>query len=38
MAQWQAAGKKASEEILSGLGADAKKIYDDLAKDIAATK
>jgi len=36
--QWQAAGKKASEEILSGLGADAKKIYDDLAKDIAAAK
>ena len=38
MAQWQAAGKRAGEEILSGLGPEAKKIHDEIIKDIAAVK
>jgi TRAP-type transport system periplasmic protein len=38
MAQWQAAGKKAADEILAGLGAEAKAIREELAKDIAAVK
>jgi hypothetical protein len=38
MAQWQLAGKKAAEEILAGLGAEAKAIREELAKDIAAVK
>jgi TRAP-type transport system periplasmic protein len=38
VAQWQAAGKKASEEILSGLGPDAKKIHDEIQKDLAAVR
>lgn len=38
LAQWRAVGKKAADDILSGLGAEARKIRDELAKDIAATK
>jgi TRAP-type transport system periplasmic protein len=38
MAQWQLAGKKAADEILGGLGAEAKSIREELAKDIAAVK
>ena len=38
MAMWQAAGKKATDEILSGLGAEAKAIREEIAKDIAAVR
>lgn len=38
MALWQAAGRRASEEILSSLGADAKKIYDEIQKDLASVR
>jgi TRAP-type transport system periplasmic protein len=38
MAQWQLAGKKAAEEIVSGLGPEAKAIREELAKDIASAK
>ena len=35
---WQAAGKKASDEILAGLGPEAKKIYDEIQKDLASVR
>jgi len=38
MAQWQAAGKKVSEELLAALGPEAKKIHDEIVKDIASVR
>ena len=38
MAQWHAAGKKASDEMLAGMGPEARKIHDELLKDIATAK
>jgi TRAP-type transport system periplasmic protein len=38
LAAWQAAGKKASDEILASLGPEAKKIYDEIQRDIASVR
>ncbi len=38
MAQWQAAGKKASDDMLAAMGPEAKKIHEELLKDIATVK
>lgn len=38
MALWQLAGKKAADEILNGLGAQARIIRDDIAKNIETAK
>ena len=38
MATWQAAGKKASDELIAAMGPDAKTIRDEIAKDIASVK
>jgi TRAP-type C4-dicarboxylate transport system substrate-binding protein len=38
LAQWQAAGKKASDEIIAAMGPEAKKIHDEILKDIAVVK
>ena len=38
MAAWQAAGKKAADELLAGLGAEGRAIRDEIAKDIASVK
>ena len=37
-AQWQAAGKKAADEILIALGPEAAKIRDEIVRDIATVK
>ena len=38
MAQWQAAGKKAADEMLAGMGPEGLKIRDEILKDIATAK
>jgi TRAP-type transport system periplasmic protein len=38
MAQWQAAGRKVAEEMLAALGPEARKIHEEIAKDVAAAK
>jgi TRAP-type transport system periplasmic protein len=38
LSQWQAAGKKAADELLAGMGPEAKAIRDELVKDIGTTK
>jgi TRAP-type C4-dicarboxylate transport system substrate-binding protein len=38
LAQWQAAGKKAADELLAGLGPEAKAIRDEIVKDIGGVK
>ncbi len=38
MAQWQAAGKKAADELLAALGTEAKKIHEEIVRDIATTR
>lgn len=35
LAPWQAAGRKVSEEMLAAMGPEAKKIHDEIQKDIA---
>jgi TRAP-type transport system periplasmic protein len=37
-AAWQAAGKKAADELLAAMGPEAKAIRDEIAKDIAGVK
>jgi TRAP-type transport system periplasmic protein len=36
--QWRAVGKKAADELLAGLSPEAKKIHDEIVRDIAAVK
>jgi TRAP-type transport system periplasmic protein len=36
--QWRALGKKAADELLAGLGPEAKKIHDEIVRDIATVK
>jgi TRAP-type C4-dicarboxylate transport system substrate-binding protein len=38
LALWQAAGKRAADEMLAGMGPEALKIRDEILKDIAGTK
>ena len=38
MAQWKAAGKRASEEMMAGMGPEAKQIHEGILRDIAGVK
>jgi TRAP-type transport system periplasmic protein len=38
LAQWQAAGKKAADELLAAAGPESKKIYDEIQRDISKAK
>jgi TRAP-type transport system periplasmic protein len=38
LAQWQAAGKKAADELIAGFTPEARKIHDEILKDLATLK
>lgn len=38
LAAWQAAGKKAADELLAAQGAEGRRIYDEIQKDLAQLK
>jgi TRAP-type C4-dicarboxylate transport system substrate-binding protein len=38
LAQWQVAGKKAAEELIAGFTPEAKRIYDEIQRDLATLK
>lgn len=38
LAQWQAAGRKAAEELIAGFTPEARRIYDDIQRDLATLK